>query len=226
MIISKKYNFIFIHIPKTGGEFVEFNYDTISSWDDLILGGIRWAELLQKRYNEKFKIQKHSKISDLTKILEYSDLINFEIYACIRSPLDRSVSLYNYLKQWNYPIAKKHKDINSFWESNEALTKPGPNELLVKQKKYIENSKNITENLRFKLGIRPNLKLYKFENLNNLLFDISKKVNNKITFDDVNKLKAKNTSKKFFTKDDLSSKSLKNIETRYQEDFKLYDSLS
>lgn len=90
--ISKK--FIFIHVPKTGGNSIQNVIKEYSEDDIVILAkhqdGVERFEVRNKKYD----ITKHSTLSDYKSVMEpeiYRELFRF---ATIRNPWDMMVSFY------------------------------------------------------------------------------------------------------------------------------------
>jgi len=99
--ISNKYNFIFIHIPKNGGTTVTDFFSSFSSPIDIEIGGTVLGELIQEEYKKKFGLCKHSTYSELKSILGDDLSSKYRFLAVIRDPIERFVSVYNFLKKWS-----------------------------------------------------------------------------------------------------------------------------
>ena len=93
-MLSIKHKFLFIHVPKTGGNSIQ-NILADYSEDTLIANekhqdGIERFELR----NNTYKLKKHSKLSRYRKLLDtdlYQQLFKF---ATIRNPWDKMISMY------------------------------------------------------------------------------------------------------------------------------------
>ena len=83
---------IFIHVPKTGGNTIQQHlFSKGLSLDDMTM--IQQHQDGVDRFGVKgqYTIKKHMKLS---RYLKHEELRSFDIYTCIRRPLDRLVSFY------------------------------------------------------------------------------------------------------------------------------------
>lgn len=93
-MISLKHKFLFIHVPKTGGNSLQIILRDYSE-DEIIVDapyqdGVERFEVRNPRY----QIVKHSTLSDYRSVIEpevYAQLFKF---GTLRNPWDRMVSLY------------------------------------------------------------------------------------------------------------------------------------
>ena len=93
-MISEKHKFIFIHIPKTGGNSVQ-NILREYSEDDIVVKGAHQdgVERFEVR-NKKFKgLVKHSTLNDYYRVLG-DDLKNYYLFTTVRNPFDKLVSYF------------------------------------------------------------------------------------------------------------------------------------
>ncbi|WP_071840158.1 sulfotransferase family 2 domain-containing protein [Synechococcus sp. KORDI-52] len=82
---------IFIHIPKTGGNTIQKHiFDNGDSLDEMKISG-RQDGKDRFEVRGRFTSKKHMKLSEY---FEYDELRSFNVYTCIRNPVDRLVSLY------------------------------------------------------------------------------------------------------------------------------------
>ena len=104
-MISIQKNFLFVHVPKTGGNSIQSILKDYSE-DKIIVRGNQDGINSFAVENEKYKTRKHSTLSAYKAALEpqlYSRLFKFSI---IRNPWDRMVSLYfsarrRVVKEWD-----------------------------------------------------------------------------------------------------------------------------
>jgi len=93
-MISLKHHFLFIHVPKTGGNSIQniladYSEDTLTA-DKEYQDGVERFELS----NSTYKLRKHSKLTRYRKVLPtgiYRQLFKF---ATIRNPWDKMISMY------------------------------------------------------------------------------------------------------------------------------------
>lgn len=88
MVINERLGFIFVHIPKTGGTSVQ-------------------SAMMAQAGSRKYPSTKHLLPRDLPDSILADD---FRLFAFVRNPWDRFVSLYRYLKKrqaiTNLPVAE------------------------------------------------------------------------------------------------------------------------
>ena len=77
MVISHKYKYVFIELPRTATTAI--------------------VEELIKFYDGENILYKHSSYRELKKYY-YNKYSDYFVFACVRNPLDRTVSLYEKLK--------------------------------------------------------------------------------------------------------------------------------
>jgi len=93
-MISTSHNFIFIHIPKTGGNSIHnalraFSDDQVVCKSD-IQDGVERFELTHSKYN----ISKHSNLRQYINEVPPSFLDDCRIFTCVRNPWERMLSYY------------------------------------------------------------------------------------------------------------------------------------
>src|SRR4051812_27766659 len=103
-MISFQKRFLFVHIPKTGGNSIqsvlqEYSEDEVVTFREAQDGIGRFG-----LRNPKYDVKKHSKLSAYRDALgkEFRDLFKF---TCVRNPWDRMISFYfspsREITEWN-----------------------------------------------------------------------------------------------------------------------------
>ncbi len=96
MIISHKFKFIFVHIPKTGGCSIEHQLIPKLGTEDLITDTMNYGHI--KDLKAKFyKIPHHSTLDEILD--KFPETKNYFKWAIVRNPWDRMVSLYHFYQQ-------------------------------------------------------------------------------------------------------------------------------
>jgi len=93
-VLSTDYKFIFIHIPKTGGNSIHnalrpYSEDVVIC-NSKLQDGIERFETTHTRYN----ISKHSTLQDYLNELPAEITKHYTIFTCIRNPWERMISYY------------------------------------------------------------------------------------------------------------------------------------
>ena len=104
-MISTEKQFLFIHVPKTGGNSIQNVLKKYSEDDVVILAdhqdGVERFELRNKNY----KITKHSTILDYKNAIDPEKFQNLFKFATLRNPWERAISYYfsphRNAKKWN-----------------------------------------------------------------------------------------------------------------------------
>ena len=94
-MISHKYKFIFIHIPKTGGNSIQTNLEPYS--DDKKTANQHQDGI--ERFGIKGRLT-HKKHAPLWHYANLVKLEKFKVVACKRHPVDRLVSYYFSPNHW------------------------------------------------------------------------------------------------------------------------------
>jgi len=210
---------IFIHVPKTGGTFIENNLRLMN----------------QKIFNNNKIFGGHHsyhKIKKTLDMLNMKDMSFWIIFSVVRDPYDRIVSAYNYLKQtemrnnndkneWKYigfpnSLTKFIHNIHNKYCNNE-LSFINPNNWHFQQQyKFVVN--NFNEK-------KISCKLLKYENLDKdflKFIELYKKFKKiyKFLYDNIyKKIKIK---KKYGVTNILSSNEINMINEIYNNDFSLF----
>jgi len=93
-MISIKYNFLYVHVPKTAGNAVQ-NVLRLYSEDKVVrLSAYQdGLERFEVR-NDRFNIQKHSTLRDYQRELGDGALAGLFKFCCVRNPWERAISFY------------------------------------------------------------------------------------------------------------------------------------
>jgi len=115
LVISKKYKYIFFHLPKNAGVSIS---RTLISQESILqikrMTSFIFRNIFQTRDNFYYSIQKkklfffrsHITCGEFYKLMENEPILNYLKFAVIRNPWDRMVSRYFYSKK----ISDKFKD--------------------------------------------------------------------------------------------------------------------
>lgn len=104
MLVSNSRGFVFIHIPKTGGESIVRSLVPTMTPIDFELGSTTWGVKNVKIWRERWGLWKHSTAAELGKSV---DLSRFRVFAVVRNPFDRVLSIYRYMS--DHPEHRPHK---------------------------------------------------------------------------------------------------------------------
>lgn len=105
MIISPGRNYIFVHIPKTGGTSLALALEGRAMKDDILIGDTPKAKRRKARLKDvqaRGRVWKHSTLSDIEGLVPPQMIQNALVVALVRNPWDRLVSLYHWLQDQTY----------------------------------------------------------------------------------------------------------------------------
>ncbi|SMX27538.1 Sulfotransferase family protein [Pelagimonas phthalicica] len=105
MIISPGRNFIFVHIPKTGGTSMALALEARAHRDDILIGDTpkaRKRRARAERLQSKGRMWKHSNLADLDGAYSPEQIGEMLCFTLVRNPWDRAVSYYHWLKEQRF----------------------------------------------------------------------------------------------------------------------------
>ncbi len=117
MIISRGRNYIFVHIPKTGGTSMALALESRAMKDDIMLGDTPKAVKRRKRLRDMpaaGRLWKHSTLADIEGVVTRAEFEQMFTFALVRNPWDRIVSLYHWLRvqTFDHPMVGLAKENN------------------------------------------------------------------------------------------------------------------
>lgn len=210
VFLNNKKKILYIHVPKTGGEYISEQLSNL---------GIMTFHSKKGEMNNKV-VSQHLAGMDLKHTLTKSGINNCDIVVMsVRNPYDRLISHYHYRFKKIFSI--KELNINALHKFSSFKTF---NNYVCESLEECKNNKNYYNNHflpQYEFEIF-NPKIFKFENgLINLLNYVKNELKSDINFDTSNK-----SSKPFLAKMlkiKWNRKTLEMVNNYYEEDFKKYN---
>ncbi len=105
MIISSGRNYIFVHIPKTGGTSLALALEARAKADDILIGDTPKARRRRGRLKgvqTAGRLWKHSTLADIDGLVTPEFVANAFVFTLVRNPWDRMVSYYHWLRDQTF----------------------------------------------------------------------------------------------------------------------------
>lgn len=111
MIISPGRNYIFVHIPKTGGTSLALALEGRAKKDDILIGDTPKARKRRKRVKgapSAGRLWKHSTLRDIDGLVDRAFIETAFVVTLVRNPWDRLVSYYHWLRDQGFDHPAVH----------------------------------------------------------------------------------------------------------------------
>ena len=121
MFISHGRQYIFIHIPKTGGTSMALALEERAKKDDVLIGDTPKASKRRRKFNgtdTRGRLWKHSTLADIEGLVGPEEIEHYFTFTMVRNPWDRMVSYYHWLQAqgFDHPAVQlaKSEEFSSF----------------------------------------------------------------------------------------------------------------
>lgn len=105
MILSTGRNYVFVHIPKTGGTSLALALEARAMKGDIMLGDTPKARQRRHRVQDsrtRGRLWKHSTLADIDGLVPGAVLDGLFAFTLVRNPWDRMVSYYHWLLRQSF----------------------------------------------------------------------------------------------------------------------------
>src|SRR5436309_509585 len=92
-MISTQKNFLFVHIPKTGGNSIQTILAPFSE-DEIVASGTQDGVERFGVHNKRYELRKHATLSRYREALGARKFARFFKFTCVRNPWERLISHY------------------------------------------------------------------------------------------------------------------------------------
>ncbi|WP_412564029.1 sulfotransferase family 2 domain-containing protein [Thalassobius sp. MITS945101] len=101
MFISHGRQYIFIHIPKTGGTSMALALEERAKKDDVLIGDTPKAAKRRRKFSgaeTRGRLWKHATLADIEGLVGLEEVEHYFTFTMVRNPWDRMVSYYHWLQ--------------------------------------------------------------------------------------------------------------------------------